>query len=51
MPSRSRPRVTTPVSVSTTANANMPMKWSTQSGPQAWNALRMTSLSAWEKNV
>ena len=50
IPSRSRPRVSTPVSRSATANANMPRKWSTQSVPQRWNALSSTSVSEVEKN-
>ena len=50
MPSRSRASVTTPVSRSAIAKANMPLKRSTQPVPQRWNALMTTSLSAVEKN-
>ena len=49
MPRRSRASVSSPVSVLTIANANMPLKCWTQSAPQRWNALRITSLSAVEK--
>ena len=49
MPSRSRPRVSTPVSRSATANANMPQKRSTHAAPHRWNALSSTSVSDVEK--
>ena len=49
MPRRSRPSVSTPVSRSATANANMPKNRSTQAAPQRWNALSSTSVSEWEK--
>jgi hypothetical protein len=49
MPSRSRTSVSRPVSRSATANANMPWKRCTQSGPQAWKAFSTTSVSPWLK--
>ncbi len=36
MPNRSRARVTTPLSRSAIAKANMPWKRSTHASPQAW---------------
>jgi hypothetical protein len=50
IPSRSRASVSTPLSRSAIAKANMPLNRSTQPGPHLWNALMMTSLSALEKN-
>ena len=50
MPSRSRASTSRPVSRSTIANANMPLKCSTQRWPQRWKALMTTSVSEVEKN-
>ena len=49
MPRRSRPSTSSPVRRSEIANANMPLKCSTQAGPQRWKALSSTSVSEVEK--
>jgi hypothetical protein len=49
MPIRSRARNRDWSASLQTAKANMPLKRLTQSSPQAWKALRMTSLSPSEK--